>query len=105
MSNETTTISEINIVPVKARDGLIGFVSFVLNDNFYVGNVAIFQRRDGTGIRLVYPNRTVGGKQVHCLYPIKREVGEYITKAIQTKFDSLFSRFSEDVIDYASSVL
>ena len=97
--SSTTMVSEIEIVPVKADGGMVGFASFVVDGKFYVGNVAIMQRRDGTGIRLLYPNRNIGGRQIHTLYPIRKEVGDSITKAIQLKYDSIFSHLFENVTD------
>ena len=79
------TISEINVVPVKPKDGLLGFCSFILNDSFYIGSVAIFSKREG-GIRLVYPKK----KEIHCFHPINKEVGHYITNKILEKFYGLF---------------
>jgi DNA-binding cell septation regulator SpoVG len=78
-------ISEINIVPVKPKDGLIGFVSFVIDERFYVGNVAIFSRLDREGIRLVYPKKGA----IDCFHPIKRDVGDFINKKVTEKFNTL----------------
>lgn len=78
-------ISEINIVPVKPKDGLIGFASFVVDGNFYVGNIAIFSRLDGSGIRLVYPRKGA----IDCFHPIKKDVGLIIEQNVTKKLNSL----------------
>ena len=81
-------VNEINIVPVKPNNGLIAFVSFVIDNKFYVGNVAIFTRRDKQGqIRLVYPQKN----NVNCIHPISHKTGETITNAVQKKYDEIFS--------------
>lgn len=79
-------ISEINIVLVKPDAGLIGFGSFLINHVFYVGNVGIFSRKDGSGIRLVYPKK----HDIDCFHPIDRVTGEFITQAIQKKIRELW---------------
>lgn len=81
-------ISEINIVPVKPKDGLIGFASFVVDGNFYVGNVAIFSRLDGEGMRLVYPRKG----NIDCFHPITKEVGAFIQQNVTEKFNTLLKR-------------
>ena len=53
-------LSEIQVIPVKPRDGLIGFVSFVLDEKYYVSSVAIYTRLDGSGYRLTYPAKKIG---------------------------------------------
>lgn len=98
-TNPGTTVSEINIVPVKPRDGLIAFASFVVDNKFYVGNVAIFTRLDGHGIRLVFPKKRVGDALVDCVHPIKREVGEAITEAVERKYEEVFGSNLEDVYE------
>jgi len=64
-------LSEIQIVPIKPRDGLVGFASFVINDSWYVSSVAIYTRRDGN-YRVTYPTRNQSG----LIYPIRKDVGE-----------------------------
>jgi hypothetical protein len=81
-------ISEINIIPVKPKDGLIGFASFVVDKKFYVGNVAIFSRLDGEGMRLVYPRKG----QIDCFHPINKEVGLLIEQNVTEKFNTLLKR-------------
>lgn len=54
MMNEIV-ISEIQIIPVKPKNGLIGFASCVVNNQLYLGSIAIYTRPDGSGYRLVYP--------------------------------------------------
>lgn len=83
----TTTVSEINIIPVKPMDGLVAFASFVVDRKFYIGNVAVFTKLDGDGIRLVYPTKN----QIQCVHPISREAGSAITRAIQEKADQIIT--------------
>lgn len=87
----STTVSEIQIVPVKPDAGLIGFASFVVDGKWYIGSVAIYTRLDGQGVRLVYPKKN----QINCVHPMSRSVGDAITRAIQEKLNDLYSSFQE----------
>lgn len=71
------TVTEINIVPVKPKFGLIAFASFVVYDAFYISAVAIYTRPHG-GIRLVYPRK----KNLDVCHPINSEIGKHIEEAI-----------------------
>ena len=83
--NEEVKISEIQVIPVKPKDGLIGFVSFVLDEKYYVGSVAIYTRLDGSGYRLVYPAKKVGEKNINIFHPINSIVGEAISEKVIDK--------------------
>lgn len=82
-------VSEVQIVPVKPRDGLVAFASCVVNGQFYVGDIAIYTRLNG-GYRLVYPARTLPtGKRINCFHPINRDVGEAVEQAVVSKFEDV----------------
>lgn len=85
-------ISEVQIVPVKANNGLIGFASFVLYEAIYCGSVGVFTRPNG-GYRLVYPTRKMIGKDIDVYYPINKQVGLAIEEAVAIKF--------EEVVNYS----
>ena len=74
-------ISEIQITPVKPKDGLIAFASFVLFGSVYCCSVAVYTRPTG-GVRLVYPARKVGEKQVSVFYPINSQIGSKIESEV-----------------------
>ena len=77
-------ISEIQIVPIKPQNGLVAFVSFVVNNQFYLGNIAIYTSPSNQiGYRLVYPSKILpNGKSINCVYPINQETGNVIQKRI-----------------------
>jgi len=88
------TISEIQIVPIKPKDGLVAFASCVINDSFYIGNIAIYTSYNcPNGYRLVYPSKVLAnGKEVNCVHPINRDAGEVISKAIISRFQQIIQR-------------
>lgn len=90
MTSNKTTISEIQFYPVKPQDGLLGFVSFVLDGKFWMGSVAVFSRPDGR-YRLVYPTRKVGGQNINIFHPINQEAGQQVEAAVSEKVAEIFS--------------
>src|SRR3989344_5589047 len=90
MKSEMLKISEIQVIPVKPKNGLIGFVSFVLDEKYYVSSVAIYTRLDGLGYRLVYPSKKVGERNINTFHPLTREAGQAIDEAVINKVNEVF---------------
>lgn len=97
MSSCPLKISEVEIIPLRAKHGLIGIASVVLNDAVHLACLAIYTRPDGIGVRLVYPTKSIGeGKSVPVYYPIRREVGLLIEGAVAEKVRKLVSQLVEE---------
>lgn len=83
-------ITEVQIFPIKPRDGLVAFASCIVNGQFYLGNIAIHTRLDGSGYRLVFPAKILpNGKEIQCFHPITREAGDTIHQAIIEQLEAL----------------
>ena len=83
-------LTEIQIIPTKPKNGLVAFVSFVLNDLFYVGDVAIYTKIETEGYRLVYPAKVLfNGLKINCFKPIKKCAGDAIERAVLVEFEKL----------------
>ena len=89
-------ISEVNIILIKPRNGLIGFASLVINDALYLGSIGIHQKLNGNGYRLTYPTKKTGRSNMDIFYPINREAGKAIEDAILNKLNDVMNR-----LDYA----
>ncbi len=85
-------ISEVNIVPIKPKDGLVAFASVVLDNSVYLGSVGIFTRLDGTGYRITYPTKKIGYKDLNIYHPITKEFGQQIEAAILKKVAEIFNQ-------------
>jgi stage V sporulation protein G len=83
-------IVEINIIPIKPDNGLIGFASVVLDNGLYLGSIGVYSRLDGTGYRITYPTKKIGGKDMNIYHPINRALGQEIEEAITNKARELF---------------
>ena len=80
-------LSEIQIIPIKPRNGLLAFVSFVLNNSFYIGDVAIYSRLNQEGYRLVYPIKVLpNGVKINCFHPINRQAAQAIEEQVIKAF-------------------
>jgi len=84
------SISEVQVVPVKPKDGLIAIASCVLNDGYYIGSIAVYTKLEG-GYRLLYPTKHIGDRQLHIHHPINRETGRLIEEAIISRVEHMFS--------------
>jgi stage V sporulation protein G len=91
-------ISNIEINPIRPRNGIVGFCSFVLDNRIYVGSVAIHTcLKNDLGYRLVYPTRkTKSGDLISCVYPINRQTGDTIERAVIARYKAIV----EDVLIY-----
>ena len=88
---EEIAISEIQIVLIKPRDGLVAFASCVVNESIYLGDIGIYTSPSTeSGYRLTYPlKRLPNGLKVNCCYPIDKKTGESLTKAIVAKYKKI----------------
>lgn len=78
-------ISEVQIIPIKPKDGLIAFASVVLNECLYLGSIGIHSRIDGNGYRLTYPTKKVADKNLNLYHPINQELSRALEQAILQK--------------------
>jgi stage V sporulation protein G len=101
MSSERSEVgpvlTEVQIVPVKPRDGLLAFASFVLNSAFYVGDVAIYSRLGQEGYRLVFPMKALAnGAKVNIFHPIKKDVARSIEQQVTKAYEELLAKVHEE---------
>ena len=82
-------ISEIQIKVVKPRDGLVGFASFLLDNELYLSSIGIFSKLEG-GYRITYPTKKVGESDLNIFHPITQELGKEIEGAIIEKTKVVF---------------
>jgi len=86
-------ITEPIVVPVKPTNkGLLAFASCLVNNAISLNSIAIYSRPNGNGYRLVYPLKVLpNGKEINVFYPINRETGEIITRAITEKYQEIIT--------------
>ena len=82
-------ITEIQIIPIKPQNGLVGFASVVLNNDFYLGSIGIHKKIDGSGYRITYPTKKIGDKNINIYHPINAKASKIIEEAIISKAEQI----------------
>jgi DNA-binding cell septation regulator SpoVG len=88
----TNRLSEIQIIPIKPQNGLVAFVSFVLDGNLYLGSIGIMTRPQG-GYRLVYPTKKVAEKNLNIFYPINKEFAQLVENEVVRQFEDVMKKY------------
>ena len=82
-------ISQVEVVPFRPKAGHLGFASCVINDQFYLGDIAIFSRPTG-GIRLGFPvKKLANGESVDIFKPLNQEVERTVEAAVMERYETL----------------
>lgn len=81
-------VANIQIIPVKPKEGLVAFASFVFNNSFYFGSIGIYTRPQG-GYRLTYPTRKSPINNLPLFHPINKEVAEIIEAAVIGRYEEI----------------
>jgi len=83
-------ITKIKIKKFSLPNGLIGFCSFVVDGWLYVGNIAIFSRREQPdSVRLVFPEKKANEKVFKLFHPLNAERYFELEKIIRDKFHNI----------------
>jgi len=78
-------ISEIQIIPIKANNGMVAFGSVVINDSLYLASIGIHKKKDGSGYRITYPTKKIGDREMNIYHPINKVTSALIESAIILK--------------------
>lgn len=84
-------ITEIQITPIKPKDGLVAFASVVVEDSLFLGFIGVYTRLDGLGYRLTYPTKRIGDNSVNIYHPINKEISKSIEQAVFKKLREIFN--------------
>lgn len=83
-------VTEIQIIPIKPVDGLVGFASFIFDNSFYFASIGIYTRPKG-GYRLTYPTRKTSTNSLPIFHPINKEISSMIEEAVISKYEEIMS--------------
>lgn len=89
-------ITEIQIVPIKPKDGLVAFASLVLDEKLYLSSIGVYTKLDGTGYRITYPTKILGERGIQIFHPINKELSEAMEEAIFAKVSEVMERSNND---------
>jgi DNA-binding cell septation regulator SpoVG len=96
-------ITEVQIVPVKAKEGLVAFASIVFNDGFFLGSIGVHSKLDGTGFRLTYPTKKVGNRNINIYHPINKVVSQAIEDAVFGKLKDVMTYLDDRYSSFKST--
>jgi DNA-binding cell septation regulator SpoVG len=89
IDEQAIRISQVEIIPFRPKAGHLGFASCVINNQFYLSDIAIFSRPQG-GIRLAFPVKRLGnGVTVDIFKPLNQTVVSTIEAAVAEKYEKL----------------
>ena len=79
-------ITEVQINPIKAQNGLVAIASVVFDNALFLGSIGIHSKLNEIGYRITYPTKNKGGKNFNVYHPINKEVSEEIMLAVLRKY-------------------
>lgn len=85
-------ITEIQITPIKTKDGLVAFASVIFNNCLYLGSVGVYTRLNGSGYRITYPTKRISDKNINIYHPINKETSKAIERAIISKAEKILKQ-------------
>jgi len=85
-------ITEVQIELIKPNNGLIGFASFVIDDNFYLSSIAIHKKLNADGYRLTYPNKG----HFTIFHPINKQTSSQVEFAVFEKLKDVMMKVGRD---------
>jgi len=85
-------ITEIQIIPIKANNGLVAFGSVIFDDSLYLGSIGIHKRLAGAGYRITYPTKKIGDNNINIYHPINKETSKLIEEAIIARVEKLLNQ-------------
>ncbi len=81
-------ITELHIHPVTPHRGLVAFANLVLEDQLFLGSIAVHERLDGNGYRITYPTKGKG----YLFHPIRRPLSKALEQAIIHEVKTVLSK-------------
>ena len=79
------SISKIEIIPIKPKEGLVAFASVELDNQLYIGSIGVHKRLDNSGYRITFPTRKLGDRLLMICHPTTPELSKEIHLAITAK--------------------
>lgn len=87
---DQVNVQEIQIHFINGEGGLIGFASCVIDGRWFISNLGIYTRADGSGYRITYPTKILKNNQSLQLFnPITKEAGSCIESAVTAAIKDL----------------
>jgi stage V sporulation protein G len=83
-------VTEVQIIPIKPKDGLVAFANLVYDNAFYLSSIGIYTRPQG-GYRLTYPIRKSPTTNHTLFHPINKQVADLIEAAVIQRYEEVIA--------------
>jgi stage V sporulation protein G len=83
-------ISNVQIIPIRPKEGLIGFASLIADEKIYLSSIGIYTKLKDSGYRITFPTKKVGQRNIYLHHPIDKNLSKAIEEAILEKACKLF---------------
>lgn len=83
-------VTEIQIIPVKPKEGLVAFASFIFDNSFYFASIGIYTRPQG-GYRLTYPTRKTPSSSTSLFHPINKDITNMIEIVVIKRYEEIIA--------------
>lgn len=82
-------VTEVQIIPIKPKDGLIALASVIIDNSLYLGSIGVHLKLDGSGYRITYPTKKLAEKSFNIYHPIDKDTSKAIEDAITKKVQEI----------------
>lgn len=82
-------ISEVQITPIKANNGLVAIASVVFENSLFLGSIGVYTKRNSPGYRITYPTKNRSGRDFNIYHPINKETALAIGLAVISKAEAV----------------
>ena len=99
-------VTEVQITPIKANNGLVAIASVVFDDALFLGSIGVYTKLNGTGYRLTYPTKGRSDRDFNIYHPINRTASETIERAVLEKVAAVLdyqNKRSNDHVGHSSN--
>ena len=89
---KTMKITEVQIIPIKPKNGLVAIASVIADNCLFLGSVGVYTRLNGSGYRITYPTKKVGNRDMNIYHPLNRKTSEAIEEAIISEAEKILTQ-------------
>lgn len=83
-------VSRVEIIPIKPKEGLIGFVTVEMDNQLLLHSIGIHRKKDGSGYRLTYPTRCGYLPDKSVFHPTTTDLSKEIERCVFRKANEVF---------------
>lgn len=88
-------ITEVEITPIKPRNGLLAFANIVLDNKIYLSSIGIYKKLGSDEYRLTYPNKIIGNRPMDIYHPINFQLSKDIERKVIDKYKEVMEKCND----------